>query len=182
MKFPLTFTGQLKFQSNTKSVVPKFLKALLVDLELAKSNHVLRSFSIRNNSVRFSAAPISKRFPYNPFWYLLSLSYPHHYRQFVYSMAALSHGELVVEQIEDSISISYLLNFSERFRWSLFIFTGCLLFGLVPLISGTPFAILLIGFCVISIMIWFFFYGLGVAGNILTFRRYLKSCTKQINA
>lgn len=182
MKFPLTFTGQLKIQSSTEhSGVPKFLRSLLVDLELAKSNRVLRSFSIRNNSVRFSAASISKRFLKHPFGYLSLLSYPNHYRQFVLSMAVLSHGELLVEQIGDAISISYLLNFSETFKWALFIFTGCLLFGSVALISGTRFEILFIGFCVLSFMIFGFYYGFGVAGNILAFRKYLKTCMMEID-
>ncbi|MCB8966398.1 MAG: hypothetical protein H6660_05835 [Ardenticatenaceae bacterium] len=181
MKSFLTFAGQLNFQSNTEYfTASNFLRSLLVDLELAKSNHVLHSFSIRNYSVRFSMTPISKRFLKHPFGYLSVFSYPNHYRQFILFTASLSRGELLIEQIDDLISISYSLNFSEIFRWALFLFTGCLLFGLLALTWETRIEIFIIGLFVLSFMIFGLYYGFGVIGTLLRVRSYLKNRMKEI--
>ena len=185
MKFPVAFTGKLNFHSDSITEQPlltEVLRSLLVDLELGKSKKVLQSFSIRNNTVRFTVAPIYSRI-FNPSLGPISFfSNPKRFRQFILAIGPLSHAQLQIEHNDNSLSIHYTLNFSEIFRQALFIFTATALFGLTALEWEQRFSVIFVGFCVIAFMIFGLYYGVNVLSNMVVFRYYLKKRVAEIIA
>ena len=178
---PLTIEGILHLKTETPELsTRKFRKSIEKDLQLAKSKGTIKSFSSQNNSLTFTLSPMSTRFlSYPATRFASSDLFPVHLAEFTRWTGSVSCGEIRIDQTDDQLEVTYSLNFSDLFRWTLFIFVGMLLF--VFIVSGWYGD--LSSFSLFIVILAFITFGLYFGGNILmtilALRSYLKKRMRQ---